>query len=117
MATDKVAKDPLLPLVSMIGNEQTSKDITSTYLEFNRLIDDLENIQQTVIAKHQEKFTADYKEHMLKVQVQLFDFKKKASDYYQSLMKDEKFKNLEASVTWLRNESIRLAGSIDRLTE
>jgi hypothetical protein len=26
-------------------------------------------------------------------------------------------KNLEASVTWLRNESIRLAGSIDRLTE
>ena len=32
-------------------------------------------------------------------------------------MRDEKLKNLESSVTWLRNESIRLAGNIERLTE
>jgi hypothetical protein len=32
-------------------------------------------------------------------------------------MRDEKLKNLESSVSWLRNESIRLAGNIERLTE
>jgi len=33
------------------------------------------------------------------------------------LKKDEKLKNLEVSVVWLRNESIRLAGNIERLTD
>lgn len=33
------------------------------------------------------------------------------------LKKDEKLKNLEVSVVWLRNESIRLAGNIERLSE
>lgn len=54
---------------------------------------------------------------MLKVQVELFSFKKKASEYYQTLKKDEKLKNLEATVKWLRNESIALVGNIERLTE
>lgn len=49
--------------------------------------------------------------------MELFAFKKKASEYYQALMRDEKLKNLESSVSWLRNESIRLAGNIEGLTE
>jgi peptidoglycan hydrolase CwlO-like protein len=33
------------------------------------------------------------------------------------LKKDEKLKSLEASVSWLRNESVNLVTSIERLTE
>lgn len=63
-------------------NERAAEDISRTYLHINSLIDDLEAIQNAVIKKHQTDFTADYKEHMLKVQVELFSFKKKASEYY-----------------------------------
>lgn len=63
-------------------NERAAEDITKTYLNINALIDDLEAIQNAVIHKHKTDFTADYKEHMLKVQVELFTFKKKASEYY-----------------------------------
>jgi hypothetical protein len=33
------------------------------------------------------------------------------------LKKDEKLKNLETSIAWLRTESVRLAGNIERLNE
>jgi hypothetical protein len=33
------------------------------------------------------------------------------------LKKDEKLKNLETSIGWLRTESVRLAGNIERLNE
>jgi predicted nucleic acid-binding Zn-ribbon protein len=54
---------------------------------------------------------------MLKVQVELIQFQKKASEYYQNLKKDEKLKNLETSISWLKNESVRLAENIERLTD
>ena len=33
------------------------------------------------------------------------------------MKKDEKIKNLETSISWLKNESVRLAGNIERLTD
>jgi len=33
------------------------------------------------------------------------------------LKKDEKLKNLETTIGWLKNESVRLAGNIERLSD
>jgi flagellar hook-associated protein FlgK len=48
-------------------NARAGEEISKTYLNINSLIEELEAIQNTVVQKHQAEFTADYKEHMLKV--------------------------------------------------
>ena len=70
-----------------------------------------------MIQKHETDYISAYKDHVLRVQVELIEFQKKASDYYQNLKKDEKLKNLEASIAWLRNESVRLAENIEKLSD
>ncbi len=54
---------------------------------------------------------------MLKVQVELFEFKTRSTSYYQELQKNIKLDNLQNSVEWLRKECIRLATHIERLTQ
>ena len=54
---------------------------------------------------------------MLKVQLELYQFKKKATEHQFLLRKDEKLKSLKELVEWFKVESIRLATNIERLTE
>jgi len=98
-------------------NEEAAKSISNSYLGINNVINEIEQLQTAAIQKHEVDFITAYKDHMLKVQVELIHFQKKASEYYQNLKKDERIKNLETSITWLKNESVRLAGNIERLTD
>lgn len=50
---------------------------------------------------------------MLKVQCELINIKKKTTDYYQKLKRDEKVNFLEASVNWLRDEAFKLSTNLD----
>lgn len=52
---------------------------------------------------------------MLKVQCELIDLRKKTSDYYVKMQRDERIKFLESSIHWLRNEALKLCNSIDSL--
>jgi hypothetical protein len=69
----------------------------------------METLQNTMLQKHETDFVAAYKDHMLKVQFELIQFQKKSSEYYQMIKKNEKIKNLESSISWLREESINLS--------
>jgi hypothetical protein len=94
-------------------NENAAQSISNAYLGINSIINEIEELQTATIQKHETDFITAYKDHMLKVQVELIHFKKKASEYYQNLKKDEKLKNLETTISWLKNESVRLAGNIE----
>ena len=52
---------------------------------------------------------------MLRVQIELLQFKKKSSEFFQNMKKDEKMKMLESSVKWLRDELVALASNIEQL--
>lgn len=52
---------------------------------------------------------------MIKVQCELIHFKKKSTDLYQKMKKDERIRFLEQTIAWFRAEAIKLADSIQEL--
>jgi len=50
-----------------------------------------------------------YKDHMVMVQKQMAEFKKKSSDFYLNMKKNEKISMLENSITFFREECIKMA--------
>ena len=52
---------------------------------------------------------------MLKVQCELIHYKKKQSDYYMKLKKNERIVFLESTISWFREEAIKLADNIGKL--
>lgn len=63
-------------------NEHAALSISNSYLGINNIINEIEELQTATIQKHETDFVTAYKEHMLKVQVELIHFKKRASEYY-----------------------------------
>ena len=43
-----------------------------------------------------------YKDHMVRVQQDLAEFKKKSSEYYMNMKKNEKIRMLESSISFFR---------------
>lgn len=66
-------------------------------------------MNNAIIQKHEADFISSYKEHMLKVQIELLQFKKRSSEFFNNMRKDEKLKMLEQSVKWLRDELVALS--------
>lgn len=56
-----------------------------------------------------------YKDHMVRVQQDLAEFKKKSSEYYMNMKKNEKIRMLESSISFFRQECIKMATSIEML--
>ena len=52
---------------------------------------------------------------MLKVQCELIHFKKKSTDYYQKMKRDERIKFLEQTISWFRREAMSLAESVGQM--
>jgi hypothetical protein len=55
-----------------------------------------------------------YKEHMLKVQMELLTMKRKTSDHYMKMKKEERVRLLEGSVQWMRTEAMKLMKALER---
>jgi hypothetical protein len=62
-----------------------------------------------IVEEHEKSYTVSYKDHMLRVQCELIDLKRKTSDYYVKLKRDERILFLESSIHWLRDEAFKLA--------
>mgnify|MGYP001007241946 CR=1 FL=1 len=52
---------------------------------------------------------------MLKVRVELAEFKKRSTDYHQALKKDERLQNAERNCVFLRDELIQIISQMDKL--
>lgn len=95
-------------------NEKEGALIVSTYEQIRDMIAQLDGLHTCIIQKHEADYLNSYKEHMLRVQVEMKQFKKKSEDFYLNMKKTEKIQLLESSVNWFREESIRLANSLDK---
>ena len=56
-------------------NEEAKEEIVHTYDQVNELITHLDTLHSAIIQKHQADFISSYKEHMVKVQIELAEFR------------------------------------------
>ena len=71
-------------------------------------------MQDLIGAKHQEAYLVSYKEHMLKVQMELLNMKKRTTDYYLRMKKDDRVRFLEGSLHWVRSEAMKLMKALEK---
>ena len=90
-------------------------EIVQTYDQVNDVLGQLDSLHTAIIQKHEADFVLSYKDHMLRVEQELAEFKQKSSEYYQYLKKSEKIRMLENTITFFREESIKMANTIDTL--
>lgn len=55
-----------------------------------------------------------YKEHMLKVQMELLNMKKRTTDYYLRMKQDDRVRFLEGSLQWVRSEAMKLMKALEK---
>lgn len=96
-------------------NEENKEEIVQTYAEVNDMIHQLDTLHSAIIQKHQADFIASYKDHMVKVQMEMAQFRKKTSDYYLNMKKSEKIRLLEHSLSIFREGCIKMTNVIDEL--
>ena len=65
-------------------------------------------------AKNEQAFLVSYKEHMLKVQMELLTMKRKTTNHYLNMKQDERVRFLEGSVQWMRTESMKLMKALEK---
>lgn len=70
-----------------------------------------------VVVENEKNYLASYKEHMLKVQVELIHMRKRTSEQYNAWKKDTRLRFLEGSICWLRDEAFKLATSLENMKQ
>ena len=78
-------------------------------------MEDLDTLHSAIVQKHEADFIVTYKDHMVQVQREMAEYKKKSSDFYLKMKKDEKIKMLEASLGIYKNECINMVATLDKL--
>lgn len=97
-------------------DSQAARMICEHFCTLINYIDDLEQIQKNTINRCKQEYEADHIDHMVKVQLELVEFRKKTEDYYQRIMENEKIQNLTRERDFFRTESVTLAKSVEKLT-
>jgi RNA:NAD 2'-phosphotransferase (TPT1/KptA family) len=67
-----------------------------------------------IVMEHETNYIMAYKEHMVKVQVELIDMKKKTTEGYHRMKNDERTKFLEGSIAWMRREAMKLMKALEK---
>ena len=94
---------------------QSSALITGSYLQLQDVLLRLSELTDAMMLAHQKDYVSAYKDHMVKVQCELIHVKKRTSEFYLRLAKDERMRYLEQTVQWLRTEALSLARSLQEL--
>jgi len=102
-------------LVARVSSEAVERmqQIETDHAELEAILQSIDQVNNAIIQKHEADFISSYKDHMLKVQIELLQFKKRSSEFFNNMRKDEKLKMLEQSVKWLRDELVALSSNID----
>ena len=64
--------------------------------------------------EHETSYIMAYKEHMVKVQMELIDMKRKTTETYYRMKAEDRTKFLEGSIAWLRKEVMKLMRALER---
>jgi hypothetical protein len=70
------------------------------------ILEYLDTVHDYLLAKHEKDFITAYRDHMLKVQMELVQYKQKSTDFYLGMKENERNNFLEKSINWLRSESV-----------
>ena len=81
------------------------------------MLQELDTLHSAIMQKHEADFVLSYKDHMMQVQLELAEFKKKSSDFYLNMKKSEKVRMLESALSLFRGECTKLAASFGTLKE
>eukprot|EP00347_Sterkiella_histriomuscorum_P022087 403331727 len=74
----------------------------------------LSDIHNVLVANHEKDFLSSYKEHMNGVQIEIALLKKKSSEEYTKMKKDDRIQYLEQTIQWLREEIIGLTVKLEQ---
>ena len=92
-----------------------AKAIEENYEGIHNVIHQLDTLHSAIIQKHEADFVSSYKDHMVRVQLEMAEFKKKTSEYHMNMKKSEKIKMLETSISFFREECVKMVAMIDKL--
>jgi murein L,D-transpeptidase YcbB/YkuD len=94
--------------------DKTSKVIADSYLQVNNILDHLNKMTDMIVMEHETSYIMAYKEHMVKVQMELIDMKRKTTETYYRMKAEDRTKFLEGSIAWLRKEVMKLMRALER---
>ncbi len=94
--------------------DKTSKAIAESFLQINNILDHLNKLTDMIVMEHETNYIMAYKDHMVKVQVELIDMKKRSSEHYLKMKNDERNKFLEGSIAWMRKEAMKLMKALEK---
>ena len=120
-AEKKKKEDPTEKAIEFVRNtlqkysfDNRGNEIVEHYEDCNTMIQHLDTLHSAIIQKHEADFVLGYKDHMVRIQQELADFKMKSSEFYLNMKKSEKIRMLENSITFFREECIKMARMIDK---
>lgn len=67
----------------------------------------------TVLEKREKEFLSAYQSHMIEVQKELLDLKRKANEKELKLQQDDKILSLEQELAWIREETMKAREELD----
>jgi hypothetical protein len=67
-----------------------------------------------IVMEHETSYIMAYKEHMVKVQMELIDMKRKTTETYYKMKAEDRTKFLEGSIAWLRKEVMKLMRALEK---
>ena len=94
---------------------QNAEVLTDVFRQIESLVKHLDLIHECMMQKYEQDFVTAYKEHALKVQTELLIYKKRCSDYYLKMKKNDRIRFLESSIKWFRDEAMDLAMNMQKL--
>ena len=114
-AHGKGPSSPMNNLATFLtGLKDDNKDESLLAFEkLNQAVDDIEGQFQFVLDLHKSEFLNAYKGHMVKVHKELEFLKKRANEATGKLMNDDTVTNLRSSISWFKNEALKLDGILD----
>lgn len=111
----KIAMEQVHEVLSKCSLVDQADEIEETYGQVNDVIQQLDNLHTAIISKHEADFVVSYKQHMVRIEQELAEFKLKSSEHYLRLRKDRKIQLLESSIAIFRAEINKMARTIDEL--
>jgi hypothetical protein len=80
----------------------------------NNILDHLNKMTDMIVMEHETSYIMAYKEHMVKVQMELIDMKRKTTETYYKMKAEDRTKLLEGSIAWLRKEVMKLMRALEK---
>lgn len=117
MATKQFLMRPRQGSQISMNSNGSNIDYNNVYIELNAAIDELNERVYKDMQTSGIEFLSAYREHMKKVQQDLVQIKKKNTQGYFMIKKDERVLKLGAQLNFFRDEALNLSKKLNGLRD